>query len=198
VKQQVIFILIIVFFCNIKYALSQDTPLAKSIDTSYISVVAILRVDSTGKTFMAASGVLIHPNVILTAGHVNFSTVKSWDEKCSSIGYISFGNNALKSHDQIPFDWLKNVETHPDQSERLKSFTDTTGKTNFKMFTDIGLIFLDQPVLNKPLIHLPDSHLLSKISKNDLLVGVGYGYHRADSIIDRIPEMATLSNYLDK
>ena len=46
--------------------------LAKTVDTTYQSVVAILRVDSTGKKILAGSGVLIHPNVILTAGHINY------------------------------------------------------------------------------------------------------------------------------
>lgn len=163
--------------------------LAKTVDTTYQSVVAILRVDSTGKKIMAGSGVLIHPNVILTAGHINYSNVNAWDKSCSLIGYVSFGNNALQSNDLIPFNWLKDVVTHPDHAELLRSAKDTTIKINAEMFTDIGLIFLTQPVLNMPLINLPDSNLLSKIGKDDLLIGSGYGYHLVDTIYQRIPRL---------
>ena len=178
----------IVSLLSIHSSLSQIIPLAKTIDTTHHSVVAILRVDSTGKTIMAGSGVLIHPKVILTAGHNNFSNVTAWwDKNCSPIGYVSFGNNALKSSDRISFNWLKDVETHPDWFEILKSYSDSTQKPGPSEYTDIGLIFLDQPVLNKPLIRLPEHNTLSKIDENDLFIGVGYGYHWMDTVTLRIP-----------
>jgi len=187
-KFQTIFLTAIASLLSIYQSISQIVPLAKTIDTTYHSVVAILRVDSTGKPIMAGSGVLIHPNVILTAGHNNFSNVTTWwDKNCSPIGFISFGNNALKSNDRIPFNWVKDIETHPDWYEILKSYSDTTRKSRPPELTDIGLIFLDQPVLNKPLIRLPEHNTLITIDEKNLLIGVGYGYHWMDTVTNRIP-----------
>jgi len=182
-------LLVIVFWFNVQNAMSQNLPLAKSIDTAHQSVVAIIRVNSEGKSFVTGSGVLIRPNVVLTAGHVNFSVIKLWDSIAAPKGFVSFGNNVNASHERIPFNWLKNVVTHPDQAEVWKSYSDTTGKSSPTKFIDIGLIFLDCPVLDIPLVHLPDSQMLSAINKNDHLVGVGYGYDKEDSIYQRIPEL---------
>jgi hypothetical protein len=183
-KLKVFFILSIIFLINIQKAVSQDVPLAKFIDTSYHSVVAILRADSAGRTYVTGSGVLIHPNVVLTAGHVSFLTVKGWDFNGSTVGYVSFSNNANEPNNRISFDWLNSVETHPDQFKLI--LFDVAQKNN-QVLIDIGLIFLDRPALNNPLAHLPDPNTLSKISKDDLFVGVGYGYHKEDSIIQRVP-----------
>jgi hypothetical protein len=180
-------LLTIVFWLNLQNAASQNIPLAKSIDTTHRSVVAIIRVNSEGKSFVAASGVLIYPNVVLTAGHVNFSVVKFWDSNPSPIGFVSFGNNVNASQERIPFNWLKDVVTHPDQTEVFKSYSDTTGKSSPTKYIDIGLIFLDRQKTDMPLAHLPDSQILSTISKYDHLVGVGYGYDKEDSIYQRIP-----------
>jgi Trypsin len=188
--------LLLILFTSIILAIScknsseREISLAKTVDTIYQSVVAILRVDSTGKTIMAGSGVLIHPNVILTAGHINYSNfTKWWDKNCLSIGYISFGNNAFQSTNRIPFNWLNDIVTHPDQVEFQKFISDTTQKSGPPELTDIGLIFLDQPILDKPIIKLPDHNLLSEIDKNDLLIGVGYGYHKVDTVYERIPNL---------
>jgi len=183
-KLREFFILSIAFLMNTQKAVNQDLPLAKSLDTTYHSVVAILRADSTGKTYVTGSGVLIHPNIVLTAGHVNFLTLNSWDSKCSTTGYVSFSNNANEPNDRIPFDWLNSVETHPDQFKLMMYAV--AGKTN-RIIVDLGLIFLDRPALHNPLVRLPDSNVLSKIRKDDLLIGVGYGYHKVDTIYHRIP-----------
>lgn len=180
----------ITIILSCKNSSESEILLAKTVDTINQSVVAILRVDSTGKAIISGSGVLIHPNVILTAGHNNYSTITNWwDKNCSPIGYVSFGNNALQSNVRIPFNWLKDVETHPDEIESSKNDSDTTQISGPFGFTDIGLIFLNQPILDKPIIKLPDHNVLSKLEKHDTMIGVGYGYHKIDTVIRRIPDL---------
>jgi V8-like Glu-specific endopeptidase len=154
---------------------------AKTIDTTHHSAVAILRVDSAGKATVAASGVLIHPRVVLTAGHVNYHNVKSDPGGCASAGYISVAGKALDPNDRFPFNWIEDIESHPDTAAYAHSFSDTTRQTNPNMFIDVGLIFLHQPVENKTIAHLPDSNALARRQAGDVLEGVGYGY---DKVID--------------
>lgn len=159
-------------------AASQSTSLAKSIDTTHHSVVAILRVDSAGKPIVFASGVLIHPQVVLTAGHVNIRTANYWPGGCKTQGFVSLANHAYDPHDRVPFDWLKDVESHPDTAEFLRSLSDTTGRTNPSMFIDIGLVFLPHPVMDRTVARLPGLSALARRRHEDLPVGVGYGYYK--------------------
>jgi len=157
---------------------NQSNQLPKSIDTIHHSVIAILREDSAGQIFVTGSGVLIHPNVILTAGHVNIETAKFWSPTTKPIGLISFSNNAYNLNDRIQFDWMNDIEAYPDLANLMKSYVDTTGKFSPDMYIDVGLIFLSKPILNKPLARLPDSSMLSKIRATDHLIGAGYGYNK--------------------
>jgi hypothetical protein len=150
----------------------QSIDLAKSIDTTTKSSVAIVAVDSAGNYVLGGSGVLINPYVVLTAGHANFKTLTQvWGNSCSEIGFISIGNNCFKPDKKIPFSWIKSVETHPDLVN--KGVFDYP--SNFTLFADIGLIFLDQPVFGVIPAVLPDANLLSRIEKNTHLLGAGYG-----------------------
>jgi len=169
---------------------SQSRSLAKTIDTTHHSVVAILRVDSSGREFVAGSGVLIHSRVVLTAGHVNFDGTSQAPGGSRTEGFVSFSSNALEMDDRVQFDWLKDVESHPDAEALLNSFSDTTGLTDPYSFADVGLIFLRQPVANKPLARLPAPRLLSDRTGEEPLLGVGFGYHEvpdstfADELVD--------------
>jgi len=128
--------------------------------------------DSAGKFILIGSGVIINPNVVLTAGHVNFKTLKQvYGNNCSETGYISIGNNCFKPDKRIAFNWIRSVETYPDLVNKgVYDYPE-----DFTHIADIGLIFLDQPVLNITPINLPDSNSLGRIKKDDLLLGAGYG-----------------------
>src|SRR5262245_30579320 len=66
-----------------------DILVAKSVDSTHSSVMAILRVDTIGNIVVSASGVLINPRVILTAGHVNFQNAKASPNGCKPQGLVS-------------------------------------------------------------------------------------------------------------
>jgi hypothetical protein len=159
---------------------SQVTLVTKTIDTTHQSVVAISRVDTLGNPWILASGVLIHPQVILTAGHVNYRTASSpfFINGCIPEGFVSFGNNVLSSKVRFSFNWVKDVESHPDTACFGKSLTDTTGLTNPYMFIDLGLIFLSESVYDIPISLLPKAYNISNRRREDFFLGAGYGYFR--------------------
>ena len=170
-----IFLLLLCAFC-LQITYSQDLLIAKSPDSTHNSVVAIMRFDSTGKLLTRATGVLIHPGVILTAGHVRF--VNTYPDGLKREGLISLSNQALETKDYISFDWIDDVETHPDQENFLKSRRDTTGKFQLGSYFDIGLIYLKEPVQNKPIAKLPPQSFFQTLPANVSFIGVGYGYHK--------------------
>ena len=155
----------------------QNLLLTKAIDSTHNTVVAIMRLDSTGKMRTRATGVLIHPNVILTAGHVNY-TGTIYPDGLKRDGFISFSNKALQGSEYVPFDWIDDVTTHIDQADFKRSMKDTTGKLDPNDFLDIGLIFLKSPVQNRPTSKLPQPLLFTKLPERATFLGVGYGYHR--------------------
>jgi hypothetical protein len=177
-KTTTLIFVIITISLTFESALCQGGPVAKSIDTTHQSVVAILRVDSSGRAWINATGVLIHPQVILTAGHVNFDMMKLGPGGSATKGIVTFGTNAYNSQDRRSFNWLKDVETHPDSGSLSKSFSDTTGQLKPSMFIDVGLLFLQPPVEHMPLARLPDSSALARRTSDHLLIGVGFGYHK--------------------
>jgi V8-like Glu-specific endopeptidase len=152
--KKLILLFLIFTVANVSY--SQEIRIAKTLDSTHNTVVALMRLDSTEKIITRATGVLINPRVILTAGHVHY---KRYPDGIDRRGFISPSNKALQSNNYISFDWIDNVETHPDQMAYSKSVADTTGASNPDNFLDIGLIFLDTPVKNMPVAKLPASSL---------------------------------------
>ena len=62
------FILVILLASfDVESVFSQSTLVAKTIDTTHQSVVAVFGVEKSGKPWILGSGVLIHPQVILTS-----------------------------------------------------------------------------------------------------------------------------------
>ena len=179
-KPNTLFILAVMVMFHFQIVFNQGSPLAKSIDTIHHSAVAILRVDSSGHSSVCASGVLILPNVVLTAGHVNFKVANIWKGGCLPTGFVSFANDANQPDNRVSFNWINDIESHPDIDSLLKYYFSGDVSPSPDRYIDLGLIFLNKSILNRPLAHLPDSFILSKITSADHLTGVGYGYDRAD------------------
>jgi hypothetical protein len=158
---------------------SQDILIAKTPDSIHNTVVAIMRLDSTGKVLSRASGVLINSRVILTAGHVNY---KRYPDGLDRRGFIAASPKALQTTNYIPFDWINNVETHPDLIERGKILKDTTSLLNPNNFLDIGLIFLDTPIEKMPIAKLPKPSFFKSLPEGTSFLGVGYGYHKVRDV----------------
>jgi hypothetical protein len=172
-----------------QFVAAQSSSLAKTIDTTHHEVIAVLRVDSSGRAFVAGSGVLIHPRVVLTAGHVNYDDASRAPGGARAKGLVSNGSNALAEHRRIEFDWLEDVESHPETELFLTSLADTPEASDKYAFIDVGLIFLPQPLTSAPVARLPAPDKLSGTIPEKALVGVGYGYHEvpknfSDELVD--------------
>jgi hypothetical protein len=168
--------IILLFLC--KNGAGQTLIVQKKVDTLHPSVVAVVTVDSAGNYLFACSGVLIHPRVILTAGHVNIKCPVYYGGSTIT-GYISYSNNAKDLNKRVPFNWSKDVLSHPDYVKFIYSFANPLGKINPYMFADIGLIFLDKAINSRQLAKLPEVNALSHLNINDSLIGAGFGYKYA-------------------
>lgn len=168
-----ILLLLLLIITELTYA--QEILITKTIDSTHNAVVALMRLDSTGKVLTRATGVLINPRVILTAGHVNY---KRYPDGLDRRGFVAPSNNALQTNKYIPFDWIDNVLTHPDYIKLTNSTKDTALHLDRNTIPDIGLIFLDTPVENMPVAKLPKPLLFSSLPSGTSFLGVGYGYNR--------------------
>jgi V8-like Glu-specific endopeptidase len=154
-------------------------PLAKTIDSTHNSVVAFQLIDTSGKVFVGTAGVLIHPKIILTAGHVNYNVAKKLFVGLKTQGFVATSYNAYNPDKRYPVNLLRDIESYPDTADYQKSFSDTTGEIKPTMFIDIGLIFLDHPISNMPIAKLPKPFLLNDLQSYSSLLGVGFGYDKA-------------------
>jgi len=167
----------VLLFLGFQSAAAQSMPLAKTIDREHHSVVAILRVDSSGQPLMVGSGVVIHPRVVLTAGHVILDEAREAPGGARAEGFVALGENALDPDARYQFRWLDDVVSHPETGAFWESLADTTGLMDPWAFADIGLVFPRTPIENRIPARLPSPHALMPRSVDDSLVGAGYGYH---------------------
>jgi trypsin len=111
-----------------------------------------------GAPYIVGSCTLIHPRVVLTAGHVTASgeELLALGVPLFDISAISFGTNAFD-----PASWVKGVAlvTHPNFGSGPE-------------FPDVGLIILEEPV-DLPCATLPYEGLLDDLRKAGLLVNQG-------------------------
>ena len=130
--------------------------------------------DSEFPPWVSASGTLIHPRVLLTAGHVT----AFFDEHDLAAQYfrVSFGNN-INVDDPANWYEIETWVTHPDY--------DDTGMNNPR-YNDVGVIILKQPVAHVTPAQLPPYagflddlkawHVLRKPGEGGALLTVaGYG-----------------------
>jgi hypothetical protein len=126
-------------------------------DNTYSNVGAVVALppDGSGPTMMA-SGTLIHPRILLTAGHVSiFMEQNPWTIPLTG---ISFGTYAL---DPATWHEVEAVITHPNYNPLAWN----------QSCNDVGVIILKKPVnIRKvPLAKLPDEGFLDDLKTAGLL-----------------------------
>ena len=113
--------------------------------------------------FVFCSGTLIHPRVLLTAGHATYFIEQNpW---VIPLSRVSFGTDAFD-----PRTWheVEAVITHPD----YRAPTDPSNfGTNNPHMSDVGVIILKEPVYNVRLAELPYEGFLDDVKAADLLRG---------------------------
>lgn len=157
-----------------KEARSQNDLLPKTIDTTYSAVLAIVLLDSADQFLLASSGTLIHPQVILTAGHVNLAVIGKYWGSSNPRGYLSLEANARGQQKRMEFNWHKDVVSHPTTEAFINSSSDTTSVE----YLDVGLLFLDKALEGISTIRLSEPMSLTRLIKEECFRGVGFGYHK--------------------
>jgi len=125
-----------------------------------VGAVVGLPPDGSGPTVMA-SGTLIHPRVLLTAGHVSlFMEQNPWTIPLTG---VSFGTYAL-----TPATWheVEAAITHPNYNPIAYCS---------QFANDVGVIILKDAVTNVPLATLPYAGFLDDLKKAKLLRQPGQG-----------------------
>ncbi|MCI0462917.1 MAG: FG-GAP-like repeat-containing protein [Gemmataceae bacterium] len=129
--------------------------------------------------FALFSGVLIHPRVMLTAGHAvaEIELAMAAGQSTLDDGRISFSPNA---HDPASWIEIEAVLKHPDYNSR---FTTIGGAGNG--LQDVGVIILKTPVTHVAPTPLPEPFVLDRLNEAGQLRGewgqpspfrvVGYG-----------------------
>lgn len=176
-RRRVVFVLSALVFCGASLsarrteAITFGEPDTENRFPNVGAIVVVSGPPGLDYPIIAGSGVLIHPHVLLTAGHVTADIEAAIDSGQFQIddGRISFGTDAFD-----PSTWVDvaGVMTHADFHLQPESRSH-----------DIGVILLREPV-ELPCAALPDAGLLDKLKAAGLLrdqgdptrfTNVGYG-----------------------
>lgn len=154
--------------------------LPKSIDKTHDAVSAIVFLDSSDQYLVASTGTFIHPQIVLTAGHVNYRLGRKAHGVSNKKGYVALGENARLSQQYAYFDWEKDIVSHPTWLNMFRSMSDTTGTDSSTSpdYHDIGLLLLDEAMDGIEVYRIPDQKIIDVGSENERYLGVGYGYHK--------------------
>jgi hypothetical protein len=134
-------------------------------NNTYSNVGCLVALSPDGSPpFVANSGILIHPRVLLTAGHsADFLVQNPW---AIPLSRVSFGTNAFD-----PSTWHEIVAaiTHPDYTPNPQ------GMGNSPQSNDVGVIILKEPITDLPLAKLPYAGFLDDLKAAHLLREPGEG-----------------------
>ena len=145
------------------------STLGKELDRRHQAVTAVFP-DRAGPGRSPATGTLVGPSVVVTAGHVSprpsTPDLPPW--------IVAFGPNANQPAKQMRLDAALASQPHPG----FLAFVDDNGRNpNERIdFLDVGLLFLPEPAGVAPMA-LPAPGLLDHLTPRDRFVGVGYGFH---------------------
>ena len=141
-----------------------------TVDTTHRGVGILMDLDSSGVLFPDCSGILIAPQVFLTAGHCTQS-VKSWlNRGLSQAAYVSFDTQFTPSASRVN---VTDLITHPDFNPAYNINRDTN---------DLGVVLLATPVYDRPITRLPTANLLDslRLQPGTPVTAVGYGVDSND------------------
>ena len=138
-------------------ALGLGADLGKTLDVSHDNVVAVFS-DEPGPN--PATGILIHPRVVLTAGHVS-----------PRQPVVAIGANVNDGARWIRLGADAGTQSHPSLTALRAAGIGPNERVDF---LDVGLLFLPEPVTTAPIAGLPAPGLLD--ASTAPLIGVGYGY----------------------
>ncbi len=142
-----------------------------TVDTTHRGVGILMDLDASGALFPDCSGILIAPQVFLTAGHCTHS-VKSWlNQGLSQAAYVSFDTQFTSSASIVN---VTDLVTHPDFDPAYNINNDTY---------DLGVVLLATPVYDRPITHLPTAGLLDSLGfrPGTQVTAVGYGVDSNDT-----------------
>ena len=124
-----------------------------------VGAVVWLPPDGSGP-IVGLSGILVHPRVVLTAGHGTiFMEQNPWMiPNC----YVSFGTDA---RDPMTWHAIEAVNTHPDYNPLAWN----------QSCNDVGVIILKEPIYDLPLARLPCEGFLDGLKAEHLLREPGQG-----------------------
>lgn len=142
-----------------------------NVDNTHLGVGILVDRDFSGRLFPDCSGILIAPQVFLTAGHCT-SALKSWlNEGLSQAAYVSFDTQFTPNASLIN---VTDLVTDPDYSPAAYNINSDTH--------DLGVVLLAAPMHDHPLADLPEASLVEslRLKPGTPVTAVGYGVDSND------------------
>ena len=142
-----------------------------TVDTTHLGVGTLVYRLPDGELGWVCSGVLIAPDVFLTAGHCT-SLVEAWlSEGLIQAAYVSFDTQFTPNASLVA---VTDLVTHPDLRLSYNINSDTH---------DLGVVLLATPVLDRPITPLPTERLLDslRLRPKTPVTAVGYGIDSNDA-----------------
>lgn len=131
-------------------------------DNTYSNVGAVVGIlPGSSEPMVAQSGILIHPRVLLTAGHGTlFMEQNPWTIPISRVSFDEYAFDPTTGHE------VEAVITHPNYNPAVHASPARN---------DVGVIILKEPVFSVPLANLPSVGYLDDLQKAKLLRQPGQG-----------------------
>lgn len=134
-------------------------------DTTHLGVGTLVYRLPSGELGWICSGILIAPQVFLTAGHCTNPVELGLSQGIIQAVYVSFDSQFTQSAALVD---VNKVVTHPDLNLSYNINSDTH---------DLGVVLLATPVYDRPITSLPTAGLLDslRLRPKTSVTAVGYG-----------------------
>jgi Trypsin len=135
-----------------------------NVDTTHLGVGILVDRDFDGILWPDCSGILVAPQVFITAGHCT-SALQLWlKEGLSKATYVSFDTQFTPNASLID---VAELITHPDFNPSYNITSDTH---------DLGVVLLATPVYSQPVTRLPTADLLGSLRHHPYMAVTAAGY----------------------